>query len=220
MDDLSHYDLFTVFTAHEAACLAAGLDPRSGNGDARSATIEYAMENSLNWVVGNALWALTHDLPEGALPDWALLPTEFEQALEMPRPIFANDGEGIAWLNRLRQKRKSSEKGLMFRREELHRWFKLKGVGYAPRYEFVKNSAAVMSEVDQAGPIAQRERTTYLNTIAALLEMLRTPRDGRITQEDVIVELIENYSEKQGIAKSTLERTFAQANRCLRGDQP
>jgi hypothetical protein len=57
------------------------------------------------------------------------------------------------------------------------------------------------------------EKRTYLNTIGALLALVLNPRDGRKTQADVIGELIDNYAEKQGIAKSTLERTFAAANR-------
>lgn len=67
-----------------------------------------------------------------------------------------------------------------------------------------------------AEELAPRERTSLLNIIGALLELVRTPRQGRDSDAAVIAELLDNYPEKQGIARSTLEAKFAEAKRSLR----
>ena len=64
-------------------------------------------------------------------------------------------------------------------------------------------------------PLAPRSEATYLTIIGALLELVRTPRPGRDSDAAVIRELIENYSDKPGISKTTLETKFADARRRL-----
>lgn len=66
-----------------------------------------------------------------------------------------------------------------------------------------------------APDLGPRAETTYLNIIGALLELVRTPRSGRDSEAAVIRELIENYGDKPGISKTTLEAKFAQARRVL-----
>lgn len=61
----------------------------------------------------------------------------------------------------------------------------------------------------------ERAEATYLTIIGALLELARNPRPGRDSDAAMIRELIENYSDKPGIAKSTLEAKFAEARRRL-----
>lgn len=76
-------------------------------------------------------------------------------------------------------------------------------------------------EASSRPPVAElspRAETTYLNIIGALLELVRTPRDGRDSDAAVIRELIENYSDKPGISKTTLEAKFADARRRLNSD--
>lgn len=63
----------------------------------------------------------------------------------------------------------------------------------------------------------ERAETTYLTIIGALLELVRTPRPGRDSDAAVIRELIENYQDKPGISKTTLENKFAEARRRLVG---
>jgi hypothetical protein len=65
-------------------------------------------------------------------------------------------------------------------------------------------------------PISPRERTTYLNIIGAMLELLQTPRPGRVSDAAVIRELEENYKDKPGIRERTLQDKFAAAKRSLR----
>lgn len=60
-----------------------------------------------------------------------------------------------------------------------------------------------------------RSETSFLNIIGALLELVRSPRQGRDSDAAVIRELIENYSDKPGISKTTLETKFAAARRRL-----
>jgi hypothetical protein len=61
-----------------------------------------------------------------------------------------------------------------------------------------------------------RAETTYLTIIGALLELVRTPRPGRDSDAAVIRELIDNYADKPGISKTTLEAKFAHARRSLK----
>ena len=71
---------------------------------------------------------------------------------------------------------------------------------------------AMVSSMDAPGG---RAETTYLCIIGALLELVRTPRPGRESDAAVIRELIDNYGEKPGISKTTLETKFADARRRL-----
>lgn len=66
-----------------------------------------------------------------------------------------------------------------------------------------------------SAPLRPRAEATYLTIIGALLELVRTPRAGRDSDAAVIRELIENYSDKPGISKTTLEAKFADARRRL-----
>jgi hypothetical protein len=70
---------------------------------------------------------------------------------------------------------------------------------------------------DSANAPSSRERTTYLNIVAALLELTLTPREGRTSEARVIREMIENYGEKPGISERTLAQKFAEAKRSLMG---
>jgi hypothetical protein len=69
--------------------------------------------------------------------------------------------------------------------------------------------------VDKMSAPGERAESTYLTIIGALLELVRTPRTGRASDAAVIRELIENYSDKPGISKTTLEAKFAEARRRL-----
>jgi hypothetical protein len=67
-------------------------------------------------------------------------------------------------------------------------------------------------------PLLTRERNSYLNIIGALLELIQSPRPGRERGQSAIIgELLQNYSEKEGISTSNLEKRFAEANRSLKG---
>ncbi|MBI3157763.1 MAG: protein kinase [Burkholderiales bacterium] len=69
--------------------------------------------------------------------------------------------------------------------------------------------------VDKMAVPGERAEATYLTIIGALLELVRSPRPGRDSDAAVIRELIDNYSDKPGISKTTLEAKFAEARRRL-----
>jgi hypothetical protein len=71
---------------------------------------------------------------------------------------------------------------------------------------------------DKGKPLDQRQESTYLNTIAVLLELIQTPKPDRGSAAAVIKEMVENYKDAYGISKTQLEKTFAAANRNLRAN--
>ena len=80
----------------------------------------------------------------------------------------------------------------------------------------VFGSGAEASKIQVASPpLRPRAETTYLHIIGALLELVRNPRPGRDSDAAVIRELIDNYADKPGISKTTLEMKFAEARRRL-----
>lgn len=64
--------------------------------------------------------------------------------------------------------------------------------------------------------IGARERTTYLNIIGAMLELLQSSKPGRESAAAVIRELVDNYGDRPGISKSNLELKFTDAVRSIR----
>lgn len=89
--------------------------------------------------------------------------------------------------------------------------------------EFVVRWGAIEAFIAQASdqesmtekPLQSRERDTLLNIIAVMLEFLQNPRPGRNSETAVIAEMIENYGDKPGISKRTLEDKFALAKKSL-----
>lgn len=64
-------------------------------------------------------------------------------------------------------------------------------------------------------PLSERERQTLLNIIGVLLELIQTPKTERDSEAKVIKEMVDNYPDKQGISKRTLEEKFAAAKKSL-----
>lgn len=67
-------------------------------------------------------------------------------------------------------------------------------------------------------PLATSERKAYLNIIAAMLELLKNPRPGRVDDAAIIRELVGNYGDKYGISESNLNRKLPEAKRILNAD--
>lgn len=65
-------------------------------------------------------------------------------------------------------------------------------------------------------PLSTRERDTLLTIVAVLLELIQSDKSGRDSEAAIIGEMLQNYSDKPGIAKRTLEQKFADAKRILR----
>lgn len=113
-------------------------------------------------------------------------------------------------------------RGRWERREELIQF----PVGTLPdRAIFVVRQSSLNRFLDGLGeaatdekPVSPKERSSFLNIIGAMLELLQSPRDGRDSDAAVIRELVDNYGEKSGISKSNLEIKFSEAKRRLRGE--
>lgn len=109
-----------------------------------------------------------------------------------------------------------------FSRTEIHRW--LKSIGAKSVYQFGSDAdvkghqdVGADSESDKfPSPGEIKEKTSHLNIIGALLELIQSPRPGRDSAAAVIRELLENYPEKQGISKRNLEKVFGQAKESLK----
>lgn len=74
---------------------------------------------------------------------------------------------------------------------------------------------ARFEEKQEDKPLMERERETLLNIIAVMLELLKSPRQGRTTDSAVMTEMIENYGEKPGIKLRTLQEKIPAAKRSL-----
>lgn len=71
------------------------------------------------------------------------------------------------------------------------------------------------SEKKGEKPVLARERETFLNIIGVMLELLQTQKSGRDSDAAIIKEMIDNYGDKSGIKKRTLEEKFPAAKRSL-----
>ncbi len=63
--------------------------------------------------------------------------------------------------------------------------------------------------------VSPRERETFLNIIGVMLELLQSPKPGRDSDASIMKEMIDNYGDKRGIKKRTLEEKFPAAKRSL-----
>jgi hypothetical protein len=114
-----------------------------------------------------------------------------------------------------------------YKREDVVQW--LRYTAYKSVYEFDfdpiadayrrylenENPSPSAKKSEVSAELGQREKSSFLNIIAALLELTLNPRPGRDSQAKLIQELIDNYSDKHGLSKSNLEKCFAEAKRSL-----
>lgn len=73
--------------------------------------------------------------------------------------------------------------------------------------------ATAAPQDDEGKLLHPKRETTYLNTIGALVELIQTPRSGRDSEAAVIREILDNYGERPGISKRTLEGLFPEAKK-------
>lgn len=78
-----------------------------------------------------------------------------------------------------------------------------------------KANAAPKDKRDNLHP---KRETTYLNIIAALVELIQSPMPGRDSDAAVIRELVDNYGDRPGISKRNLEDVFPVAKKRLQSD--
>lgn len=83
------------------------------------------------------------------------------------------------------------------------------------RFGFLLPAAEGGSEPEK--PITNKERNNYLNIIGALVELIKTPRSGRVNDTAVINELVQNYGDKPGLGERHLQGVFPKARKSLLG---
>jgi hypothetical protein len=209
MSELQHYNLLPDFSLRQAALLAAGQDPERATSSAASVVIHTRLVR--------AFYDACHEVRalnarEAPWPSDALRPTLLDPSHPDTPPMKLT----ASYVETVEARFRSEPESVRFARQEVARWFRVAGNGFVPVYRFDFDApSGRLPRSDVRMP--DRERVTLLNIIAALLDLVLSPRAGRDSQADVIVELVENYGEKQGIAKSTLEQKFSEANKSLKG---
>ena len=230
MDNLLHWDFAVNFTGAQAAALIFGMDLNSVNASlARNDTLEAtyakyppALERM------RQCYELARKFHYDSLRpprDWdGVRPANMLESTEMLERLcgldFDLDHHFCSWL---RDDSYSGFDNQRFTRTEISGW--LIGIGQRSAYLFDPKHPEAYSPKLTPGPppsaaitkpLNGRQTTTFLNIIGALLELIHSPRPGRDSEASVIRELLDNYSEKPGISKRTLEDKFADAKRSLR----
>lgn len=154
--------------------------------------------------------------PEGAIPKGALLSRHL---------VFV--------LNRWRQGAKEwsdekVEQHLMFDtpafldqtfdRSSISQWLSESGLPSAYSFAPLPTSKEPRQEVSG---LSERERASLFRIIGALVELATSPNKQRWPNQTALIkELLDNYSDKEGISKSGLEGKFAEAKRRLHDQTP
>ncbi|TCP10721.1 protein kinase [Simplicispira metamorpha] len=104
---------------------------------------------------------------------------------------------------------------LKARIEKAEEWAK---VAIAEKKEWIAERSELVARLGAAEPLSTRERNSLHRIIGGLLELVKNPRDGRSDDAAVIRELVENYSDKEGISARKLQEVFPVARRLLSAD--
>ncbi|MDL2336720.1 MAG: hypothetical protein QFE16_02665 [Pseudomonadota bacterium] len=217
--DFTAFDFRDDFNLHEIASLCIGRDPALAapfdNDPAKTAYREIISAAAASAVMASAECARAHFdgrgypslYPELLYPAWALERTPNADG----EPAWTEVGKD-RWPEEGFDPPDKTE--WKFDRRTVASW--LSSRAFKPSYDFSRRGGVVLRADDDSltKPHARAE-ATYLTIIGALLELVRTPRPGRDSDAAVIRELIENYSDKPGISKTTLEAKFAEARRRL-----
>jgi hypothetical protein len=224
MDRLAHWEFAVDFTGAQAAALVFGLDlhelqadhrfdSQAGRTSANFAPAYQRMKQCYNATRRYYLESLRPPLDWDEQPPAAML--ESVELVRRWRKIDADlDHQFCNWAN---DEDFSGFETQRFDRAQIAGW--LAKIGQRSEYRFttetqLMESASLASSLGP-GLTSARESKTHLNIIGALLELVQSPRAGRDSDAAVIRELVENYPDKQGISKRTLEDKFAQAKRSL-----
>lgn len=106
-----------------------------------------------------------------------------------------------------------------FSRKEVARWVRDNGIKSVYSFDLdapVTPAPAKATTPGQDKPLSKRERTTYLNTIAVLVELMQSPRPDRDSEAAIIREMLGNYSDLPGISKRKLEDVFRDAKQSMK----
>lgn len=207
MADLSHWDFADSFKPKEAAALILGVEPDSLEKTfGKAAPIYSRMKSQYLDSLNSHSWMILG----GGDSDPDRYPFNEKQLSCLATLTFQKYEDTSQFAGWLEDRNQNAFEKQQFSRQELARW--LTAIGMKSTYQFVESPARAEKQ------LADRERSGFLNIVGAMLELLQSPRDGRGSDAAVIRELVENYSDKYGISKSSLENKFAEAKRSLKAN--
>lgn len=223
---LPHWELADSFTAIEAAALIAGVEPTSID---ESLEFFRDKQSGLTFSDGIQEFTATLDILLGAirsgrlkadcgtghlrqisvdrddLVEWMLSKSKrFRPAFLFPDEQGSVESASDADRQRLRQLEAESAR-LSDQVAELQQ-----------QLQEATAAAQRAPQDDDEDPLHPRRETTYLNIIGALVELIQSPKPGRDSPAAVIRELLENYDDRPGIGKRTLEKIFPMARERLK----
>lgn len=224
MNDLSHWDFSADFTGAQAVALVFGMD--LNDIQAKQSMGVLGADASAKFAPACERMKQCYDATRGFYLDSMRPPRDWDEkrppvmltSIEMDRRMRELDSDlDHYFCNWLGDDSYSGFENQRFSRAQITQW--LKDIGQKTAYEFTADAAmaalVVAISPTVSGSTSSRETTTYLNIIGALVELIQTPREGRNSEAAVIRELLENYPEKSGISKRTLEDKFSKAKQTL-----
>jgi hypothetical protein len=230
MNDLSHWDFSADFTGAQAVALVFGLD--LNDIQAKQSMGVLGADASAKFAPACERMKQCYDAARGYCHDSLRPPRDWDemrpavmlQSVELSRRIQELDPEFDHYLcNWLGDDSYSGFETQRFSRDTIANW--LSAIGQKSQYTFALNqaiqgqqspiAAVTVTPLSPDSQPSSREVTTYLNIIGALLEFVQNPRGGRDSDAAVIRELEENYGDKPGISKRTLEDKFSLAKKSL-----
>ena len=227
MNDLSHWDFSADFTGAQAVALVFGLDLNDLR--AKQSMGILGADASEKFTPACVRMQQCYDVTRSYYRNTLRPPRDWDEerppvmlcSVEMSRRLHELEPEFDHYFcNWLGDDSYSGFETQRFSRAQVAEW--LSSIEQKSVYKFTADTAlAVLAPVvspTASKLLSPRETTTYLNIIGALLELIQTPRPGRNSEAAVIRELLDNYSEKTGISKRTLEDKFSQAKKALQSD--
>ena len=228
MTDLSHWDFSESFTVLKADHLILGIEPENHGFLADKNQVFFEYRGPALPVIGRMARAYKSALSN--LKDAAQYLADADprfQEMEMDPLDLQSETLEAPWRERTFSslgifddpELETSFSDQRFDRSEIARW--LAEIGMQSAYQFEKiggNQVDLENLETNAKSLANREKVTLLNIIGVMLELMKSLKLGRNSDAAVIKEMIENYPEKQGISKRTLEEKFAAANKSLKAE--
>ncbi len=224
MAELAHWEFATNFTAAEAAALIIGVDPATASKEdlARTSPVLARMADCYRMAVLSSLSMLNRSEEETAdsvFPPGALVSITMDRlvraALEETAETSLND-----WL----EGPDAAFDEQQFSRGALYSWLRETGRGSV--YIFYRpppsptSAATITAAAD--GLVGVRERSTYLNIIGGLIDLMLDPgpngrpRSGYADQNAIIEGLLAHFPRTPGLSKRNLEAKFANARRSIK----
>ena len=156
---------------------------------------------------------MSHVPKTGQFPMWPCLKANTEKildAIEHGDIPHGRDGKAIAPGEHVAPHR------ITVRHADLMAWLeKLPPENNRPSFIFDTGGQAGTKEEK---PLTARERNRLHRIIGGLLELTKNPREGRNDDAAVIRELVQNYSDKEGISERKLQEVFPLAKKLLEAD--